>query len=75
MDRELQRKLVLQWGETGRFLEELRRSELRAMSDEKGREISEMLLSLAESFPLSQRRRTWSGLVEQQALFHRRRVG
>jgi len=75
MDLELQRKLVLQWGETGRFLEELRRSELRAMSDEKGRAISEAVLSLAENLPLSPRRQTWSGLVEQQALFHRRRVG
>ncbi len=75
MDRELERRLVLQWGETGRLLEEIRRRELRSMSDEKGRKISATLLSLAKNFPIPQRRLIWSGLVEQQALFHRRRVG
>jgi len=75
MDRELERQWVRQWQETGKLLEEIRRKELRAMTDEEAREASDHVLSLAGHFPLPPNRVAWSGLIEQQALFHRRRSG
>lgn len=73
MDRELERRLVLQWGETGKLLEEIRRRELRELTAERALAASDALLEIGASHPLSERRRTWSGLVEQQALLHSRR--
>lgn len=75
MDRELERRLILQWVETGKLLDEIRRQELRSMTEDQARQASENVLSLAGNFPLPARRVTWSGLIEQQALFHRRRAG
>lgn len=54
-------------------LERQRRDELRALSAEKALAASEALLSLADPSRLSNERRSHSGLVEQQALFHRGR--
>lgn len=45
------------------------------MTEDEARQASENVLSLAGNFPLPARRVTWSGLIEQQALFHRRRAG
>jgi len=73
MDRELQRKLVLQWGETGRILEEIRRRELRAMSAEQTLRMIEDILSVTPPTPTPERRRCHSGLVEQQDLFRKLR--
>ncbi len=75
MDRELERRWVLQWIETGKLLDEIRRRELKAMTEDEARRASENVLSLAENFPLPARRIAWSGLIEQQAIFHRRRSG
>lgn len=75
MDRELERRLILQWIEGGKLVDEIRRRELREMTEEQARQASENVLSLAANFPLPARRVTSSGLIEQQALFHRRRSG
>jgi len=75
VDRELERRLILQWIETGKLLDEIRQRELREMTEEQARRASENVLSLAGNFPLPARRVGWSGLIEQQALFHRRRSG
>jgi hypothetical protein len=74
MDRELERRWVRQWQETGKLLEEIRRRELREMTDDEARAASESVLSLVGNFPLPARRTAWSGLIDQQALFHRRRA-
>ncbi len=42
------------------------------LSDERALAASEALLSLATTVTLNPGRVRWSGLVEQQALFHRR---
>ncbi len=41
MDRELERRWVLQWIETGKLLDEIRRRELREMTEEQARAASE----------------------------------
>lgn len=75
MDRELERRWVKQWIETGKLLDEIRRRELREMTEAQACAASEAVLDLAGNFPLPARRLGWSGLIEQQALFHRRRAG
>ena len=45
------------------------------MSAEQALAASEALLGLALAIPLPLARRSGSGLVEQQALFHRRTAG
>jgi hypothetical protein len=72
--RSLERAWMEQWRGAGRALAELRRAELSTMSDAEALEATENLLSLAATIPLSVDRRRWSGLVEQQALLHRRPV-
>jgi len=42
------------------------------LSDERALAASDALLSLATTVSLNLRRLRWSGLVEQQAIFHRR---
>lgn len=69
-----ERAWMEQWRDAARALAELRRAQLGAMSDAAAVEAAEQLLALADSLPLSADRRRWSGLVEQQALLHRRRV-
>lgn len=75
MDKDLERRLVKQWVETGKLLDEIRRRELREITDDQARAASENVLSLVENFALPQRRVAWSGLIEQQALLHSRRSG
>lgn len=69
-----ERAWMEQWRAAARALAEVRRAQLGAMSDAAAIEAAEHLLALADSLPLSADRRRWSGLVEQQALLHRRRV-
>ena len=69
-----ERAWMEQWRSAGRALAEVRRAELSRMSDAEALKAAENLLSLAASIPLSADRRRWSGLVEQQALLHRRAV-
>ncbi len=72
MDLQLQRAWVEQWQSAGLALAELRRAELAALTDADAVAAAENLLSLADVIPVSAARRRWSGLVEQQALFHHR---
>jgi hypothetical protein len=68
--REDLRQWVQQWRETGIFLEEVKRDELANMSTEEGWRATEDLLSLA---PHYRRLSRTSGLVKQQAWFHKRK--
>jgi hypothetical protein len=65
---------MAQWRAAATALDAQRRSELRALTPEKALAMSDALLSLADPSNLAESRRTHSGLVEQQALFHRVRV-
>jgi len=67
-----QREWLRQWRDAGPALAAQRREELSHLSDERALAASEALLSLVTTVALSPGRRRRSGLVEQQALFHRR---
>ena len=71
-DSATQREWLRRWKEAGPALAAKRREELLHLSDERALAASEALLSLVTTVTLSPGRRRWSGLVEQQALFHRR---
>lgn len=73
MTHAAERAYVKRWVETGQLLEELRWRELAVLGDERARVASDALIEAALHVPLPPRRRTWSGLIEQQDLFHRRR--
>ena len=64
---------MTQWRRAALALEEQHKRELRALSEAEGLAASDALLSLALVLPLDPSRLTNSGLVHQQALFHRRR--
>ena len=72
MDRASQRAWMMQWRRAAVALEEHRRRELRALTDQDALAASDALLSLATGLPLDTNRLADSGLVRQQALFHRR---
>jgi hypothetical protein len=57
------------WRAAGAELEERRRSDLRALTPERARFLSEAALSLAQAQELPEHRRRHSGLVELQELF------
>jgi len=71
VDRESQQAWMTQWRRAAVALEEQRKRELRALSDREALAASDALLALAVVLPLPPRRLTDSGLVRQQALFHR----
>jgi hypothetical protein len=73
MASEMELRWMEQWRRAAVALEEQRRAELQAMSDQDALAASEALLSMAQVIPLKSERITDSGLVQQQALFHRRR--
>ena len=66
------REWVRQWNDAGPALAANRREEPLHLSEERALAASEALLSLVTTVTLSPGRVCWSGLVEQQALFHRR---
>jgi len=66
------REWLRQWNEAGPALAAQRREALLHLSDERALAASEALLSLVTTATLNPGRRRYSGLVEQQALFHRR---
>ena len=66
-----QREWLRQWNEAGPALAANRREELMRLSDKRALAASEALLSLVTTVTLNPGRVCWSGLVEQQALFHR----
>jgi hypothetical protein len=72
VDATAQRQWLEQWKQAGKALEEQRRTELRSLTAERALAASEALLALAAPARLSAKRRSYSGLVEQQRLFHRR---
>ena len=72
MDRASQQAWMMQWRRAAVALEEQRKRELQTLTDQDALAASDALLSLALAVPLDPRRRTSSGLVRQQALFHRR---
>ena len=72
LDATAQREWLRQWKEAGPALAAQRREEIMHLSDERALAASEALLSLVTTVTLGPWRRHWSGLVEQQALFHRR---
>jgi hypothetical protein len=67
--REQELQWVAQYKAAAIGLEEQRIHELQTLTEEEALRQSDALLSLARRFP---RRRRTSGLVRQQALFHRR---
>jgi hypothetical protein len=72
LSRDQQQAWLAQWQRAGVALDRQRASELRQMSDEQGLRAAEVLLALANPSAVRPDRRRWSGLVEQQALLHRR---
>ena len=67
--RQSNRQWVEQWRETGIYLDEVKRDELANMTDEEGWRAMEAVLSLAHHY---RRLSRTSGLVKQQAWFHKR---
>ncbi len=65
---EDQRRWVEQWRQTAIALDEVKRDELANLTEEQAWQSTERLLELA---PYYRRKTTTSGLVEQQAFFHR----
>jgi hypothetical protein len=72
MDAVAQRQWMAQWRAASLALAEQRRRELRSLTPERALAAAEALLALALPAELAAPRRTHSGLVEQQELFHRR---
>ena len=73
MTDEAARAYVRQVVAAGRALEEQRWHELSALTPDRAREAFDWLVEAALTTQLPARRRSWSGLVEQQRLFHRMR--
>jgi len=65
---EEQRQWMAQWRRAAAALEEAKRDELANLSEAKAWQQIEALLSLVTSYP---RKSDTSGLVEQQAWFHK----
>ena len=70
-----QQEWLRQWRAATAALKEQKAAELRAMTDNEARALSEALLSLADTSFLPPWRKTRSGLVEQQRLFHQLDAG
>ncbi len=67
-----QRAWMAQWNAARTALRAQRATELRALSNERALAAADALLSIGTLAPVSENRRTSSGLVHQQALFRRR---
>ena len=70
MTRDAERAYVKRWVETGRLLEEIRWRELRALDGAVALKASSDLINAALQVPQPLRKRQWSGLIDQQDLFH-----
>lgn len=70
MTRDAERAYIKRWAETGRLLEAIRWRELRALDGTQALNASSDLINAALQVPMPQRRREWSGLIDQQDLFH-----
>lgn len=69
---ELERKWMQQWNSSARDLALQRSRDLSGLTDAEALAVAENLLSLVSPSEISIARLSWSGLVEQQAAFHRR---
>jgi hypothetical protein len=69
---EQEKRLMQQWRVAAAELPKIKRQELRAMTNEQALRATNRLLSLVGRLRPTPRRRAYSGLVQQQALFHRR---
>ncbi|MFB3818299.1 MAG: hypothetical protein ACE147_11595 [Candidatus Methylomirabilales bacterium] len=69
-DPSVQREWLRQWRNAGAALAANRREELARLTEDRALAASEALLALVTTVGLSPKRLHWSGLVEQQALFH-----
>ncbi len=70
LESSAQRLWMRQWRDAGPALAAVRRTELMRISNEQALAASEALLSLVAAVNINPRRLRWSGLVEQQAIFH-----
>lgn len=70
--RQQEEAWLAQWRGAAGALREQRAKELQELSGERALRAAEAVLALADPARLNPARRYWSGLVEQQALFHRR---
>jgi hypothetical protein len=68
-EQEKMRYWVENWKRVGPELERIKREELRALTDEQAASNAESILSTPVEQWLPERRRQWSGLVEQQQYF------
>jgi hypothetical protein len=64
---------MAQWRSAAVALEEQHAQELRELTTEAAQAATQALLELGARSPITPKRWNWSGLVEQQALLHRRR--
>ena len=69
---EREREWARQWKSAAAALVEQRRRDLRLMTDAEALAAAENLLSLVDTVVLNPARSVSSGLVQQQALLHRR---
>ena len=74
MSRTPEQIWVDNWREAGPELEEIKRRELRAMTPEWALFAADAVLDMASHGWWNPARESWSGLVEQQALFERLRA-
>lgn len=68
-ERELMRRWVEQWRETGPLLHKIRYAELAAQTPAESRQAAYDMLQLADILPRDKRREESSGLIEMQAHF------
>ena len=69
IDLDTQRAWARRWQKAGQALEAVKRAELRGLTTERALTATDRLLSLGAQASLSGKRRSTSGLVEQQRLF------
>ena len=67
-----ERQWIEQWRAAGQALRAQRARELAALTDEEALAAADALLTIAAAAGLPPVHRTTSGLVQQQALFHRK---
>ncbi len=71
---EEQKKWMAQWRLAEVALLEVKREELRALTDDEALDACDIVLANAEEFYVSPQMKTSSGLVEQQRIFMRARA-
>ena len=67
-----QNKWMAQWRAAGDALQQLKLAELAQLGEDQARQMTGYLLELAAGVPISPQRWSYSGLIDQQRLFHGR---